>query len=94
MRIVRSPGMALVSHLPREVRLADTERCMDAIRIELDRRMEVGDTFKRIAEGAGMTAHTVSRIYYRETRYPRNNTIFALLRYFGYTVYARKEGNR
>lgn len=46
-------------------------------------------TFKRLHEDTGLAVSTISKLYYRETRFPRYETIIKLMIHFGYRVYAR-----
>jgi len=46
--------------------------------------------FGKLADKAGVCAHTVSRIASEDTKYPRWNTVVCLLRAMGYRVFARR----
>ena len=49
-----------------------------------------GRKMNAIATDAGVCYGTVKRLFYRETQYPRFNTIMKLLDVFGYELVARK----
>ncbi len=46
-------------------------------------------TFKGLSDRTGLCSSTISRMYYRETRFPRIQTVIALFEHFGYVVIAR-----
>ena len=53
---------------------------------------EIGNShlnFKQLSKSTGLHRSTISRMYCRETRFPRVQTIIALFEHFGYVVIAR-----
>ncbi len=54
---------------------------------------EIGNShlnFKQLSAATGLCSSTISRMYYRETRFPRIQTVIKLLEHFGYIVVAQK----
>ncbi len=69
-----------------EVRLRNMDEIGDVLASEIGKSHL---TFKQLSESTGLCASTVSRMYYRETRFPRIQTVIALFEHFGYVVIAR-----
>lgn len=70
--------------------------------IRLSRMKEIGNllsheigkshlNFKQLVAATGLCSSTISRMYYRETRFPRIQTVIKLLEQFGYIVIAQKK---
>jgi len=66
------------------IELDDAEKVLDILSDDLLRSRK---TLRFIAQRTGLCTTTVSKMMYRETRYPRVGTVMALLQYFGYKVY-------
>lgn len=54
----------------------------------LRKHLQKGITMGSVAEDTGLSIHTISRLYYGVTRRPSMETIFALMDYFDYKLFA------
>lgn len=79
--------MSALAKLPRRRRVAASE-WSELLQQEVNYLVASGTPMYRIAEKAGVSAGTVSRLYHRETKQPWLSTTVKLLTYFGYNVYA------
>ena len=57
---------------------------------ELDNSINNGNTMKEIADSAGVCQQTVSRLFYRETTYPRLKTVVNIGLALGMTMHWNK----
>lgn len=81
-----------IVHLPnqRVHDLTDAEWCVQILASEIQKAFNRGITIKDIVASTGISHATISRIYYRETKFPRMTTITGLFAYFGYRCTAQR----
>jgi hypothetical protein len=53
---------------------------------DIDAYLKRGHSLKQFADKAGLGTKTVSRLWYRETQYPRLLTVVMLLKALGYAA--------
>ena len=71
---------------PTEVRLSNMSEIGSILSKEIANSHH---NFKQLSKSTGLASSTISRMYYRETRFPRIQTVIALFEHFGYVVIAR-----
>lgn len=88
---MRQTKLAEVHHISTKRKKIPIQEWRDLVRFEAWTYARDGGTYKRIAAQTGLAPATVSKLACGETRFPRFETVIAVLKFFGYDIYLSKE---